>query len=395
MKSQLFKKSYVKMFSYLFIAGVLILSSCTSGKKAMERGNYYESVMLSVSRLQKNPTHKKSIETLRSAYPLSLQYYDDNIRNLKARDDRNKWRGIVDSYTNVNNMYEAIRRSPGALNVVNNPKNYYNELAQAKENAAEESYQFGITELNKQTVESGRIAYGAFKDTDSYVPGFKDVIAKMEEAYWMGTIKVLINPIPVTTSRVQLSANFFEDKIHEYLKTQPINEFTRFMTDADLQAMNLAPDQILQMQFDDFTIGQVSTVERQIDQTMDSVVVGSVNASSLVGGNTGTIRPTNTSVNNNTNVSNTNVNNTTSTNNTNTTNTTSNTNVNTSNTNNTTTSNTSVNTTNTNNTNTSNSTNVNNTTNTAVNTSSNTNVNNTTNTGNTGSNTNTATNSTN
>ena len=43
--------------------------SCTSGKKAMERGDYYQSVISAVDRLRKNPDHKKSTETLQISYP--------------------------------------------------------------------------------------------------------------------------------------------------------------------------------------------------------------------------------------------------------------------------------------------------------------------------------------
>ena len=86
----------------------------------------------------------------------------------------------------------------------------------------------------------------------------------------------------MTNARVQLSAQFFEDKIHEYVKGQPVNQFTRFMTEADLSSLGLSPDHILQLQFDEFTIGQISTVEKQIEASQDSVVIGSVNASGLV-----------------------------------------------------------------------------------------------------------------
>ncbi|MCK5279274.1 MAG: hypothetical protein KAK04_12055, partial [Cyclobacteriaceae bacterium] len=45
---------------------------CSSSKKSFESGNYYVSVMQSVSKLRKSPNHKKSRETLSQAYPMAV-----------------------------------------------------------------------------------------------------------------------------------------------------------------------------------------------------------------------------------------------------------------------------------------------------------------------------------
>ncbi|MDH5598823.1 MAG: hypothetical protein OEY34_06855, partial [Cyclobacteriaceae bacterium] len=150
------------LLATLLLGASFFVSSCSSGKKALSRGDYYQSVLLSVQRLRRNPDHKKSRESLASSYPASLAFFEENIRNLKARDDRAKWRGIMDNYTKINNMYEEIRKSPGAREVIPNPKNYYDELKLARENAAEESYQYGLLELNKGNRESAKLAHAAF-----------------------------------------------------------------------------------------------------------------------------------------------------------------------------------------------------------------------------------------
>ncbi len=59
---------------------VLILSACSSGKKAYERGNYYEAVMQAIGRLRQNPDHKKSMETLRSSYPLAVEWLETDAK---------------------------------------------------------------------------------------------------------------------------------------------------------------------------------------------------------------------------------------------------------------------------------------------------------------------------
>lgn len=63
------------------LVAMLVLDGCNSGKKAFERGNYYEAVLKSVSRLRKNPDHRKSKETLRKSYPLALQTLEKKVKN--------------------------------------------------------------------------------------------------------------------------------------------------------------------------------------------------------------------------------------------------------------------------------------------------------------------------
>ena len=58
-----------------FVAG------CSSGKKAYERGDYYGAVMKSINRLRQNPDHSKSIEALRNAYPMAVEYYENEDQN--------------------------------------------------------------------------------------------------------------------------------------------------------------------------------------------------------------------------------------------------------------------------------------------------------------------------
>jgi len=63
-------------YSASVFISLLLLFGCSSGKKLLESGDYYQSVLQSVERLRKNPDHRKSSETLNSAYPLALKYHE-------------------------------------------------------------------------------------------------------------------------------------------------------------------------------------------------------------------------------------------------------------------------------------------------------------------------------
>lgn len=335
------------LLGLLVLISVALLEACSSGKSAYEQGNYFESVMTSINRLRRNTDHKKSVETLQQAYPLAVQYFEGQANNAIASNQQFKWATVVQAYTSINVMHDEIKRSPGALAVVPNPVNYYAKLDEAKRNAAEEYYNAGILALQAGTRDKAKEAYYAFQRTNEFVSGYKDVNKMMETALAAATVKVLVTPVPVTRN-VGVSADFFNDKISEFLHKTPISQFVKFYSQSEVQTLKLYPDHIVELQFDEFMVGQVTLHEKQIMLEKDSVVVGTyiaqaTNSSSNTTGTTNQNSNTNTSTNSNANTNtSTNTNTGTNTN-------TSNTNTNTSNTNNT---NTNTNTGNTNNQNT-------------------------------------------
>ena len=289
--------------SYKFAIWILIAMffiGCSSGKKSYKHGNYYDSVLKSVNRLRKNPNHKKSGQTLREAYPFAVEYYEDRGNKLIASNDPNKWRGVVDAYTRINTMYEEIRRAPGALRVIPNPVDYYSQLENAKNNAAKESYAHGVEVLAIGTRESAKKAYRYFKTANEFVRGYKDVVDKMDEALWLATLKVVVEPIPVAARNLEVSSEFFENKFNEYVHSANINEFVRFFTVDEAMSANLEhPDHIITLSFDEFQVGQIYFKEKEVLATKDSVVVATIYR------NTGT---TGTGNNNNNNQNNDNTN---------------------------------------------------------------------------------------
>lgn len=266
------KPGYLLVFTL-----IIVLAACSSGKKAYERGDYYSAVMKAISRLRQKPDHAKSVATLKEAYPLALEYFESQANNAIASNTAFKWKNAIQSYNSVNQLYEQIRQCPGCLKVISNPKNYYAEIGPLKEKAAEESYTAGITALMKGTRNDAKQAYYNFADAQSFVPGYKDVIEYLDKAKWEATLKVLVEQIPVP-SRYNLSGGFFQDKVEEFLHSN-YNEtsFIRFYTPREAISEQLEqPDQVLRLQFDDFSVGNTTLKEKEETLTKDSVKVGEV-----------------------------------------------------------------------------------------------------------------------
>jgi len=259
----------------LIIVTVSILTGCASGKKAYERGNYFEAVMLSVGRLRQNPDHTKSKEALKSSYPMAVEWLQTDVNNQIASNSPSRWRNAIASYDKLNQMYEAIRQSPGALKVIRDPKSYYTEIGPLKEKAADESYNAGIDALMKGTRDDAKRAYYNFADAQNFVPGYKDVVEYLDKSKFEATLKVVVDQVAVPT-RYSLSGGFFQDKVEEYLhQNYPDRGFIKFYTPEEAKNVNLAKvDQYLRIQFDDFSVGNTTVNEKEETVKKDSVKVG-------------------------------------------------------------------------------------------------------------------------
>jgi hypothetical protein len=65
--------------------------------------------------LRQKPDHKKSKEVLATSYQMAIDYLETDAQNQIASNANFKWRNAVDDYEKINNLYEQIRTSPGAL----------------------------------------------------------------------------------------------------------------------------------------------------------------------------------------------------------------------------------------------------------------------------------------
>jgi len=265
----------MKKTTYIFLIYIIgYLLSCTSSKQSYKQGNYYQSVIQAVEKLRKNPSHKKSREILAQSYPLAVEYLSDQIRRYKNSDEPMKNSHIVDSYIQLNRMYDEIKRSPGALQVISSPQDYYGEMAKHKRQAATEQYIAGETLLRSGNREDAKRAFRYYIQADTYLPGYMDVKDKILEAQYVATLKVRVEQLHPPTVQYELSIRFFQDQVEQLFFNYKQNPFVRFYAANDSSLEN--PDQILILQFDGFNVGQTNNYQKINELRKDSVVVGKV-----------------------------------------------------------------------------------------------------------------------
>jgi len=249
----------------------MLLANCT-GKRKLQKGNYEQALERSISKLRKSPSNEKASKTLDQAYNLLVKNRMEDVIRLKKSSDIYKWEKIIDHYNRLNYFYNEINRCPSCLNVISDPNQYTNALEDAKTNAATVRYNLGIEQLKIYTLSAAQNAYRHFLQAKIFIINFKDVDKQLQIAKDAGTLRVVMEHIPIHSRSMQISNEFFESKIMEYLLN--INyEFVRFYTPEEAQTYNIKPHQYLQCRFDDFIVGQVTIHEKEQDIIKDSVIL--------------------------------------------------------------------------------------------------------------------------
>jgi len=260
------------LFVFLFIA-----TACSSGEKALQKGNYYNAVIKSIDRLRSNPDKSKAQQTLLESYPLAVNWYKNQISSLLHSSDPFKNTKSVGYYQSLNRMYSEINRCPAALQLLPNVQSFRREEDMAKQLAAPECYEAGNRDLAMGTREDAKRAYQLFVKANQFVPNYKDVKEKISEAEYQATLKVIIEHIPVQSTKYQLSASFFQDQVTQYIFHNIKQKFVRFYTPKQAKLEGLEyPDQVISMRFEDFVVGEThdTDLEREV-VSADSVEIGS------------------------------------------------------------------------------------------------------------------------
>lgn len=257
-------KNFLPSFLFLIVVWMLA-GGCSSGKKAFERGDYYDAVLQAVNRLRQKPDHKKSIEVLKLSYMAAVEYLENDAQNQITSNANFKWRNAVSNYEKINNLYEQIRTSPGAQKVIPNPVNRYKELTELKQKAAEETYEAGIQYMMKNTRQDAKQAYFLFTEANGYSPGYREAIEMRDQAKFNATLRVVVEPMLDNSYGWDFESAVFGARL---------NEFVKFYTPDQAQRDSLKRiDQFLRVSFNGYQESRPNVTKRS-ESYADSVKTG-------------------------------------------------------------------------------------------------------------------------
>lgn len=254
----------MRKYLLFILTGVLLLNSCSTGKKSLQRGDYYDALMKAANRLSSDPDNRNATQVIRDGYPMAVAYYQEEIDQVLTGNDQFRWKRTLEIMQTVNQISDEIRRIPAARKLVTSLKTYTSEMADVQNRAAQEFYDAGVDALSRKTREAAKQAYFHFQNADGLVRGFKDTKQKMLESKDKATLKVVVEQIPVN-GKYEYSAQFFYDNVFQMLNQQfQEKDFVHFFSPEEADKIRLKyPDMVLQMGFYDFFIDRPQHFEEE------------------------------------------------------------------------------------------------------------------------------------
>jgi len=262
--------SRLRYFLYLSI----LIVGCTTGKNALQKGNYDASVSKAVDRLKSAPKNEEAKQVLASAYELALNNHLRRIEEAKLSSDVLRWESILADYQQINQLANEINACPTCLTLVPTPKKFITEVEESKYKAAEVRYASGTKLMGENNRLSAKKAYYDFERAQQLYPSFKDVKTKIDDAYWAAVLKVVVQPVQIRSSFYQLSNQYFEQQVNAFISNYQRNKFVLFYSEKQADEQNIIADQVLNLSFDDFIVGQTYVKERVEKLKRDSVIIG-------------------------------------------------------------------------------------------------------------------------
>lgn len=250
---------------------IMVLTACSSGKRSLSKGDYDAAVIQSIERLQNSSNNKKASTVLQTAYPLAVKYHLDNISNLSLNNKASRFNQIVAEYESLNSLYDKIQLSPTAQVLVK-AERYTKQLTDAKVDAAKFFYSQAEKNLALANKQSAKQAYNEYSLSMQYAPDlYQDYKQKMDKAMSLAITRVLILPTEVHSNILKISNDYFKNKIIQYLYEHPLSRFVEFYDQNDAKATSVKMDEILDLSFDDFVVGQLTTNKLERKAINDSV----------------------------------------------------------------------------------------------------------------------------
>jgi len=256
----------MKSYILLLLLSVFLLNSCSTGKKSLQQGNYYDALIKAVNRLSNDPDNRKASQVVKDGYPMAVAYYQEEIDKILTSNDPFKWKLTLQIMQTVNQMSDQIRRIPAARQLVPSPKMYTSEMANVQNRAAQEYYDAGMDAMSRKTRQAAKQAFFHFQNADGLVRGFKDTQRMMLQAKDLATLKVVVEQIPVN-GKFEYSAQFFYDNVFQMLNQRfQEKDFVHFFSPEEAEKTKLKyPDMVLQMGFYDFFIDRPQHSEEEKD----------------------------------------------------------------------------------------------------------------------------------
>ena len=247
---------YISVFLILpLIILFLFISSCSSPVHLIQKGDSAKAVQVLVKRLIRNPSHEKSIQSLKQAYQIANQKDNDEIKSLKISGQPNIWYDVYLHYSDLQKRQQLVQTlSPGILTKIGfEQKNYDSDIVQAKQKAAKYLYAHAKMLLEKNERENARQAYSELEKVKELFADYKDTDAFMRQAIIIGTNYVLFKvenktfmpfPPPLESILSNISLKQLDKRFVNYDTRRVIGRNYDYVIQLEVQNISVSPEHV-------------------------------------------------------------------------------------------------------------------------------------------------------
>lgn len=248
----------------LFSLAALLLGACSSGKTAFQKGQYDLAAKKAAERLRQNPGlsrrgHGLALLVLERAFVRGYQQHQETIRRLTAPGNTTPFR------------WESVHAEYGALQTLTNnalscaacstwlsqyPTSYRDRQTDARELAAADRYEaaeqaFSYRETNRLAAKD---AYLNYRKAADWVPGYRQTLAKSEDALPFAILRVVVEPLGPTREISPADNQELESLIlRDIGRNPPPSSFVRLYPPSAGAGDGYTIHQAIQMQVTDYT----------------------------------------------------------------------------------------------------------------------------------------------
>jgi len=80
---------------WLSVIILVIFTACSTGKKALQNGDYFSAVTQAVERLKSSPENKDATQVLQDGYPMTLEWSQEEMDMILSSNNQFKWEQAI------------------------------------------------------------------------------------------------------------------------------------------------------------------------------------------------------------------------------------------------------------------------------------------------------------
>ena len=270
-------------YIFYILLSLFAFPGCKTSKPYLERSDNDNALFDAVRSLKKRSSDTAAINALPILYNNAQQRHIRKIGAFTESKELSRWDKIIDEYSTLQNMYNAILDVDAAYAAVK-PVNYQQTIYEIQQNAAEDYYATASGYLSVPGRDNTKNAYKLFKKTERFVANYKDARQKMDEAFQSAIVNVQVNPVQDNSYFFNSSwGNYGYNYSNEYFQQTLVRELknsnrypARFYTDWEARRDNVQPDWVVDLSLRNMNLPRPQTYRysrnrsKQVENGRDS-----------------------------------------------------------------------------------------------------------------------------